>query len=165
MHLDTLLTASGDYFVARPCTRSYYMQLSLKGIEYAASVVATLTGMGKSVVLNNGKIGGNEEVGLYISMHKGYVDEGKKAVAYATFNTFGKLLPASSLLQVDITTTYGSSVSVSMDITPLFETEIVRINQWILIDQEIVIDPPPKGGGGFDIGIEEWEQEDSEILI
>lgn len=165
MHLDTLYAASGDYFVASPCTRSYYMQLPLKGMEYVASVVATLTGLGESVVLNNGKIGGNEAVGLYIPLHKDFVDGGKKPVAYGTFNTFGKLPLSTSLLQVDIVTTYGSSISVSMDITPMFDTDLVRINQWILIDQEIVIDPPPEGDGGFNIGVEEWEQEDSEILI
>lgn len=168
LQIDTLRTATGDHFMARTCTKSYYLQIRVKGIEYVSSIVSTLTGMGESVVLSTGMMGGDEEVGLYIPMHKGTFNASNETVVYATFNTFGKLPNVSSFLQVDFdfVTVDGRSVAESIDITSLFETKQVRLNQWILIDKEIVIDPPPASeGGGFQLGVGEWEQEDAEIII
>lgn len=168
LQVDTLRTATGDHFMARTSTKSYYLQIHVKGIEYVSSVVSTLTGMGESVVLSSGMLGGNEEVGLYIPMRKATFNTTDETVVYATFNTFGKLPNVSSLLQVDFdfVTVDGRSVTESIDITSLFETDQVRLNQWILIDKEIVIDPPPAyEGGGFQPSVGEWGQNDSEIII
>lgn len=168
MQVDTLRTAVGDHFMAHTCTKSYYLQIRVKGIEHVSSVVATLTGMGQNVVLNTAVIGGNKDVGLYIPMHKATFDASAEKVLYATFNTFGKLPNVSSLLQVDFDfmTVDGRSVTESIDITSMFETDQVLLNQWILIDKEIVIDPPPVSeGGGFQPNVGEWEEENLEIII
>ena len=170
--VDTLRTAAGEHFTAQSCIKSYYLQIRIKGVEYISSAVSTLTGMGANMNLSTKVLGGDAETGVYIPMLKPKVttkQEGtESSVIYATFNTFGKLPDVSSFLQVnfDIVTVDGRSVSESMDITSLFDTEQVRMNQWILIEKEIVIDPPPTPeGGGFEPGVGDWEQEDSEIKI
>ena len=49
----------------------------------------------------------------------------------------------------------------------MFETPMVKENQWILIDHEIVITPPENGvaGGGMTPGVDEWIEAETEVRI
>ena len=91
------------------------------------------------------------------------------AVAYATFNTFGKLANVEGYINItfEFNTTWGTVQTESIRITDMFETQQVRENQWIIIDKVIEIVPPDDGesAGGMSPGVGKWDQVEGGITI
>ena len=78
----------------------------------------------------------------------------------ASFNTFGKLPGKETKLWLTIflTTQSGQTVEWHKDITDEF---FDNPEHKIIIEDEIVVPDPPagSGGGGFQPGVSEWEEE------
>ena len=172
--VDTLKTASGDWFKAHSVVKSYYLQLRIKGIEWVTSAASLLSGMAKSTVLHkhDGMVAENP-VNLFFTLNytgKQTVRDGtgSTAILYATFSTFGKVPDVESnlTLNFEFMRKDGTSQVVKLDITDEFYTELAKEKQWILLDHEIVITPPEEEvSGGMTPGVDEWEDIETEVQI
>lgn len=173
--VDTLKTPEGKYFRAESMVQSYYLQVRVKGLEFASSSVGLLTGVAGSGWLMDGRMDKEDPVTVYFDMFPGQGpasgmvkgDEGTVTV-YTTFNTFGKIPAQQNHLEVtfDFLTVYGDPYSETLDITDVFATKEAQENRWLLIDHTIEIPEPPKvGGGGFDPGLDDWKDVESDVII
>lgn len=175
--VDTLRTPEGDHFTASSIVKSYYIQVHVKGLEFASTSIGLLTGMsGSSYVNGSGMI--DDPVTIYFelmpgmnSSSAGIVRTNPEGVTtiYTTFSTFGKLPDKTNDLSItfDFQTIYGEPYSETLDITNLFNTELAKEKQWLLIDHTIVIPDPPAidGEGGFKPTVDEWGDINTEIEI
>lgn len=92
------------------------------------------------------------------------------AVIYATFGMFGRLPDTDNKLEVsfDFLTRDGRALSHEFDITSKFDEPDAVEHQWLLLDDEIEIPEPPEepgSGGGFEPGVDDWEDVNSDIII
>jgi len=174
--LDTLRTDEGDHFTAATCVESYYIQVRIRGIEYVSTAASLLTGLAASTTLHNRAMQTESPVQIFFEMNmtgregqeKRQAADGGNAVIYTTFNTFGKLPDEVTEYTVtfDFVTTDGRTQTETMNITPMFDTPEVIDHKWIIIDKEIVIDPPPKQeGGGLSPEVNEWEDVNTDLII
>lgn len=161
--VDTLRTAAGDHFTASSVVLSYYIQVRIRGIEWVRSAVSLLGGMAGSVLLHNRTMQASDPVYLFFDMNytnlqRAASGDGSTATLYTTFNTFGKLPEEESpyILNFEFTKSDGSSQVERIELTPMFDDPLVVNEQWILLEQEIVI-YPPEGSGGMTPGVDEWE--------
>jgi len=170
-HLDTLKTPEGDHFTGKSIVKSYYLQVKVKGMEYASSSVSLLDGMAGSTMLKGCSMNADDKVTIYFEMLKSEPVAEDEAVIYATFNTFGKLPDTISNLEItfDFITTYGKHYSEKLDITHKFKEPDAIDHQWIILDHTITIpDPPapePGSGGGFMPEVGPWEDIETDIII
>ena len=174
--VDTLKTASGDWFEAHSVVKSYYLQLRIKGIEWVTSAVSLLSGMARASVLHehDGMVTANP-INLFFTMDytgKRAARDGsgtQEAVLYATFSTFGKVPDVASnlTLNFEFMKKGGESQVEKLDITDEFYTQMAKEKQWILLEHEIVITPPEDAiaGGGMTPGVDKWEDVESEVQI
>ena len=178
IHVDyetrTLYAADHACFEVSSCVKSYYVQVSIKGAEYVSSATASLSGMGGSVYLRNGQLNEADPVAIGFTLNptQERIRKGEVIKAYTTFNTFGKLVGQENYLTItfDFYTRDGRVVTDEFRITDLFETDLVKVNQWIILDKVIVIDPPPpsidqEDGGGMDPDVEEWVNVEGDIYL
>lgn len=173
--LDTLRTAAGDYFTASTCVESYYIQVGIRGIEYVSTAASLLTGLAASTTLHNRAMQTESPVQIFFEMHTAGREgqekrqaDGGTAFIYTTFNTFGKLPEEVTEYTVtfDFVTSDGRTQTETIDITPMFDTPQVIDHKWIIIDKEIVIDPPPKQeGGGLSPEVDKWEDINTDLII
>lgn len=177
--IDTLCPAEGGHFMAESIVKSYYLQIRVEGMEYATSSVGLLTGMSGSSWVNGSGMKLDDNVTVYFEMQPGEnAASGMKrsnattsaATIYTTFSTFGKLPDAENELEItfDFLTTYGKPYSEAIDITPYFATPEAINNQWLIINHTIKIpEPPPgpSGGGGFNPGVSDWTDVNTDIQI
>ena len=184
--LDTLTTPNNDWFTAESIVKSYYLQVPVKGIEYATSSLGLVSGLAGSAWLGTATINDLDPVTVYLELRPGDTaaaglvqtkdgspedDIPSEAIMYTTFNTFGKLPEAESGLTItfDFITTHGGSHTETIDITEEFNTQEARENHWIIVDDVIEIPkpiaPPSGGGGGFKPSVGEWEDVNTEIII
>jgi hypothetical protein len=146
----------------------------VKGAEYVSSAVAFLSGMAGSVRLCDGQKNEEDPVSVSFTLNpeREKMVRGEVIEAYTTFNTFGKLVGQENYLTItfDFYTRDGRVVTDEFRITDLFETDLVKVNQWIILDKVIVIDPPPpsidqEDGGGMDPDVEEWVNVEGDIYL
>ena len=172
-YVDTLKTASGDWFRAHSVVKSYYLQLRVKGIEWVTSAASLLSGMARSTVLHkhDGMVT-ESPANLFFTMDytgkKTMRDGSSTATLYATFSTFGKVPDVDSelMLNFEFMRKDGTSQVVKLDITDEFYTPLAIEKQWILLEHEIVITPPEgAAGGGMTPGVEGWENVESEVQL
>ena len=194
-NIDTLYAAKGGYFEARTLVKSYYIQLRIKGVQWVQSSVSLLSGMSPSVWVHNRELNEYDPSILFFELKAGHrsdriypqtnaendfanengipnpnadANEPQTATLYTTFNTFGKLPNESSIFRItfEFVRIDGKSQTETMDITPLFRSKEALEHQWLLIDREIVIEKPePEGGGGFEPGVDEWDDEHIDIIL
>lgn len=145
-----------------------------------------LTGMAKSVKLSNGEISKENPAVLSLDMRIGDKMQVQNVNAekdpndkessiteegyiYTTFSTFGKIPDIQSLYNItfEFVKESGETQSVTIDITDLFKTKDAIENQWLLIDKEIEITPPQDFGddGGFTPGVDDWEDNETDVII
>lgn len=176
--VDTLTTTDGDWFTASSIVRSYYLQVRVKGMQYATSAVGLMTGLSGSAWLNGAGMDESDNVTVYFELQPGespaagMVKSGQDGTVtiYTTFSTFGKIPDASNRLDIsfDFMTVYGEIHSETLDVTDVFATENAVKNQWLLLDHVIEIPEPPAqtvNGGGFSPDLEEWEDINTNIGI
>lgn len=176
--IDTLRTPEGEYFHARSIVKSYYLQVRVKGIQYASSSVGLLTGMSGSSWVHSGYINPDHPVTVYFEMLPGENSatglrrsNEDEAIIYTTFGTFGKLPETENELEItfDFLTVYGKAHSETINITDVFADPEAIEHQWLLIDHLIEIpEPPPMEGAegsGFKPSVGPWGDVESDIII
>lgn len=157
---------------AETVVETWQISVKIKNEQYMASARALLTGQIASNFIGFPKEEGktDTDVTLMFDMEAGS-DAEDNDVIVGTFNTFGKNPSVESrlLLTIIIKTVGGDTVSWTRDITDEFMTDENIENQSIeIVDETIVIEKPENptgGGGGFQPGVDDWEQEDIPITI
>ena len=156
---------------------TYYLQIRVKGIQYASTATAVITGLSPS-----NKIGLNERTqapstAVMFPLEKGYDDsivEENKDVLCAVFNTFGKIPEVTSDLHVtfNVIDTAGNLLQYDVNMDTVFKTEEAIRYHWLIIDGDIIDIPDPNpggdpstGGGGFQPQVDDWEEEQGEIIL
>ncbi len=175
--VDTLLNHDGEHFVAKSIVKSYYLQVKVKGMEYATSSVGLLSGMSGSAWVNGSGMDTDDNVTVYFELQP---EDGRAAgiaragddgavTIYTTFSTFGKLPDAENQLEItfDFLTIYGEPHSETLNITSTFSTTEAVEKQWLLLDHVIEIPEPPNqaGGEGFKPVVDEWSDVNTNIEI
>ena len=164
---DTIYNADGDYFTAESVVYTYYLQINVKGAQYISSASGYLSGFAGSVNLCDKSLNQNDQASIYFQLHSNHVSSRSDVTqAYTVFNTFGKLPDAESLLTAvfEFKATDGSVQVEKMVISPLFETDMVKINQWIIIDDVIEI-KTVTDDGGLEPNVGNWSTVYGDITI
>ena len=168
---DTIKNEKGTYPVAETIVKTYYLQFNIKGVEHVRSAVALISGMAGSKNMHSNEMVKDDVVSIYFNLNNGK-DKARTsddiAVAYATFNTFGKLPDTEGYLDVtfEFKTIYNTVQTETFRITDIFETEMAKENQWIIIDKMVEIIPPEGADtGGMIPGVNEWEEIEGNITI
>ena len=169
--VDTLRTAEGDFFTARSIAKSYYIQLTVTGVQWIKSASAVLSGLsGSSLLCEEEGMIESDPVNLYFNMQyngskKRSSSDKSVEVLHATFTTFGKIpdLTSELTLNFEFTKSDGSSQIESIDVTEVFKTPMAIENQWLLLDKEITITKPIGGSGGMDPGVDGWKDEEAAL--
>ena len=169
-HTDTLQTQGDKHFMAKTCVKSYYLQVEVTGADMVTSAVALLSGMAGSVQLKDRQMRADDSVAVHFSLNNGKDKQRtEKTIAYTTFHTFGKLAEEENLLSItfEFNTKSGKTVTETIPLTELFQTDEVRVNQWIIIDKIIDIKNATgeEAGGGMTPNVGEWENTEGEIYI
>lgn len=157
---------------AESVVETWRISVRIKNEQYMASARALLTGQIASNFIGLPKEEGktDTDVTLMFDMQAGF-DTDTNDIVVGQFNTFGKNPNVESrlLLTIIIKTVGGDTVSWTRDITDEFMSEENIEDQTIeIIDETIEITPPDNptaGGGGFQPGVDDWEQEDIPINI
>lgn len=169
---DTIKNNTGTYPVAETIVKTYYLQFNIKGVEHVRSAVALISGMAGSKNMHSNEMIEDDVASIYFNLNNGK-DKARTsddiAVAYASFNTFGKLPHTEGYLDVtfEFKTIYNTVQTETFRITDIFETEMAKENQWIIIDKVIEIIPPEDAdtSGGMAPGVTDWEQIEGSITI
>ena len=169
---DTIFTQQGTHPMAESVTKTYYMQVNVKGVEYVRSAVALITGMSGSIRLHDRAMMPEMESSIYFNLQNGITKARTKDenvhVAYASFNTFGKLPEVEGYIEItfEFNISDGSVQTETIRVTEMFETPQVRDQQWIIIDKTIEIIPPEGvSTGGMTPGVGKWEEIQGNITI
>ena len=172
---DTIMTEQKKYPTAETIVKTYYLQISVVGVEFVRSAVALLSGMSGSKTMYDGKMVADDVTSVYFGLNNGMeknrtTGEGTFAtVGYSTFNTFGKLPTEENDLEItfEFNTIYNTVHKETIRITDMFDTPEVRDNQWIIIDKVINIIPPDDVdvGGGMSPGVSDWDEIEGTITI
>lgn len=174
---DTLKTAEGTTPVAETIVKTYYLQFNVKGVEHVRSAVALISGMAGSKKMQADEMVTDNAVSIYFGLNNGKEKSGQAArqvpddvaVAYASFNTFGKLPDTEGYIDItfEFKTLYNTVQTESFRVTDMFETEQVKEKQWIIIDKVIEIVPPEgaETSGGMSPAVRDWEQIEGSITI
>lgn len=171
IYTDTLRTADGDHFTAESVVKTYYIQVNVKGIEYVKNAVSFITGMAGAAQMHDRTMVTDPPTSIYFEMNPGTRKSrtGETvAVAFANFNTFGKIQEAEGYILVtfEFNTIYGTTQVETIRLTEMFDTPQVRDNQWIIIDKTIEIIPPEgETAGGLTPGVNKWEEIEGNITI
>lgn len=164
---DTLYNAEGDHFTAESIVYTYYLQVNVKGASRVSSASGYLSGFAGSVNLCDQSLNMNDKASIYFQLKSNHVSSRSDITqAYAVFNTFGKLPDAEGVLTAvfEFKAADGSVHVEKMVITHLFETEMAKNNQWIIIDDVIEIEGV-SDEGGLDPNVGNWDNIYGEITI
>ena len=135
----------------------------VQGAEYISSISAIISGQAASTYLYSGE-DSDESVSVYFTMQTNRARTSDEGMIMGSFNTFGKKPGVESELSLDvsITDSGGNTYDLHYDITSDFQDNPERV---IVIEDDISIDPPSSGGGGFDPSVEDWDNVTSDIEL
>lgn len=135
----------------------------VQGAEYISSISAIISGQAASTYLYSGE-DSDESVSVYFTMQTNRARTSDEGMIMGSFNTFGKKPGVESELSLDvsITDSGGNTYDLHYDITSDFQDNPERV---IVIEDDISIDPPSSGGGGFDPSVEDWDDVTSDIEL
>lgn len=154
---------------ARTVIDTYYLQIKVRGLQYASKAKATLSGMSPSNLIGSDeRTRANTKIMFDLSGGQDINIAGdNKDVLCSLFNTFGKVEGITSELTVrfDIITNDGTQYAKTIDISNDFLSEDARERHWLLIDYVLDIPEPHNPGGGFNPDMNDWEISDDRIDI
>lgn len=153
---------------------TYYVQIRVKNLEYAASATAVLTGLSATNTIGDNTRHQEESSALYIEMHKSTderIEDENKDVLCGVFNTFGRIegVPSDLHITFQALTREGEYAEKTINMTPVFLSEDARERRWLLIEEvwelPVPINPPGGGGGGFSPEVDDWDDDEAIIPI
>lgn len=132
---------------------------NVDGVEYVQKAVAIISGQAGSHFIGREE-DSSESVSIYFEMS---VDK-ETGVLFGKFNTFGKHPEAQSVLSLDInlTDTGGKEHHYHFDVDSDFMDNPALE---IVIEDEVKVEQPTGGGGGFVPTVNDWEEVRTEINI
>lgn len=152
---------------AESIVESYYLQIKIEGLEYVSSAQAFLSGMVSGNLISHNQRITDPANTLYFPLVKS--DDDGVPVICNIFSTFGRIEDAFNELLVtfDIKTTDGRTIQKAFDISDLFLSEECINHHWLLLEETITIDPPEisNSGGGFAPEVEDWENENFDVIL
>ena len=157
---------------------TYYLQVRVKGLQFASTATAVISGLSPSNHIGRNQRTTDSSTAVAFEMKKGQdisLDGDNQDVLCAVFNTFGKIEGASSELFVtfNVYDTAGNLLQYQANLDQVFESELAKTNKWLIIDDSVlVIDIPDPGNGqtqtggsGFQPQVDDWTEETGEILL
>lgn len=171
---DTLVVVRTE---ASTVVDTYYLQVRVKGMQFASTASAVISGLSPS-----NHIGFNERTldpsaAVVFDMQKGQdlsLEGENKDILCAVFNTFGKIDKVSSNLYVtfNVFDTAGNLRQYKANLDDVFKTEAAILYHWLIVDEScLVIDIPDPGvtpsgnNGGFQPQVDDWDEETGEIVL
>ena len=165
--------------VASTVVDTYYLQVRVKGLQFASSATAVISGLSPSNHIGYNERTVDPTAAVVFEMQKGQdlsLDGDNKDVLCAVFNTFGKIKDSSSNLYVtfNVYDSAGNLLQYTANMDAIFNTEEAILYHWLIIDDSyLVIDiPDPQGGdkpsnagGGFQPQVDDWQEETGEITL
>ena len=164
--------------VANTIVDTYYLQVRVKGMQFASAATAVISGLSPSNHIGYNERTVDPTAAVVFEMQKGQdlsLDGDNKDVLCAVFNTFGKIKETSSNLYVtfNVFDTAGNLLQYTANMDTIFNTEEAIKYHWLIVDEScLVIDiPDPQGGnhntagGGFQPQVDDWEEETGEISL
>ena len=174
MPRDTVITIDTE---AATVIDTYYLQIRVKGIEHATSNAnAVISGLSPSnrFALNLRTEDPSAAVCFPLMASKDTTIVGESNdVMCAVFNTFGKIKDVTSDLHAtfSVVDTGGNLQTLDVNLDDVFKKKEAIENHWLIIDHVIweITDPgtnpQPSGGGGFQPVVDDWEEEQGEIIL
>ncbi len=161
----------GDYVIETEATTiidTYYLQIMVEGLEYVSSATAYLSGMASGNKLSERSPVNDPECTVFFNLVKS--DDKGVPVICNLFNTFGHIPDSNNELEIvfDLQTKDGNTQQHYFNITEVFKTKEAIENHWLLIKDTIKVEPPENPnpeGGGLDPSVEDWEEENHEIIL
>lgn len=165
---------------ARTIVDTYYIQIRVKGMQFASSASAIMSGMSPSNKFGIPERNITESSSLFFDLTKSKDplvvtkadDEPVSDVLCATFNTFGKIESISSDLFVtfNVIDIGGNIQQKTINLDKAFQTEDAKLRHWLLIDdvweiEEPIKPDPPSGGGGFQPQVGDWDRQEGDISL
>lgn len=153
------------YADASSVVESWYIQVKVDGLEYVTSAQAVLSGMVRANLIATGTRVNDPEASVWFNLQKS--DDKGKNVICAVFNTFGRIPESDNNFEVtfDLAVKGGTSVRKTFDISNLFLTENAVKHHWLLLEDTIKVEPPKDLGGAFEPKVDDWEDEQKDIVI
>ena len=132
---------------------------NVDGVEYVQKAVAIISGQAGSHFIGREE-DSSESVSIYFEMS---VDK-ETGVLFGKFNTFGKHPEAQSVLSLDInlTDTGGKEHHYHFDVDSDFMDNPALE---IVVEDEVKVEQPTGGGGGFVPTVNDWDEVRTEINI
>lgn len=172
---DTLVVVHTE---ASTVVDTYYLQVRVKGMQFASTASAVISGLSPSNHIGYNIRTVDPSAAVVFDMQKGQdlsLDGDNKDILCAVFNTFGKIDQISSDLFItfNVLDTAGNLRQYSANLDDVFKTEEAILYHWLIIDEScLVIDipdpgvnPPTPGNGGFQPQVDDWEEETGEIAL
>ena len=157
---------------AETIIETWKISIRLHNQQYLASARALITGQIASNFIGLPKEEGKTDTDVTLMFEMGAgADEQGNEILVGTFNTFGKNPNVESRLWLTIIlkTTGGDTIEWHSDITDEFNMTDALTDQRIHLEDEVIDVPEPPnpsgGGGGFQPGVDDWEEEDIPINI
>ena len=157
---------------------TYYLQVRVKGMQFASSASAVISGLSPSNHIGYNIRTVDPSAAVVFDMEKGQdlsLDGDNKDVLCAVFNTFGKIDQVSSELYVtfNVFDTAGNLRQYTANLDDVFKTEEAILYHWLIVDEScLVIDipdpgvnPPTPGNGGFQPQVDDWEEEEGTMVL
>ena len=172
---DTLVVVRTE---ASTVVDTYYLQVRVKGMQFASSASAVISGLSPSNHIGYNIRTIDPSAAVVFDMEKGQdlsLDGDNKDVLCAVFNTFGKIDQVSSELYVtfNVFDTAGNLRQYTANLDDVFKTEEAILYHWLIVDEScLVIDipdpgvnPPTPGNGGFQPQVDDWEEEEGTMVL
>ena len=157
---------------------TYYLQVRVKGLQFASTATAVISGLSPSnhIGLNERTVDSPAAVAFEMKKAKDTeLDGDNQDILCAVVNTFGKIDSISSELFVtfNVFDTAGNLLQYKANLDRVFDSELARNYHWLILDDSVlVIDIPdpgqgqqPSSGGGFQPQVDDWEEENGEIAL
>ena len=155
---------------------TYYLQIRVKGLQFASSATAVISGLSPSnhIGLNVRTV--DPSAAVVFELQKGRdmeIDGDNKDVLCAVFNTFGKIDEITSNLYVtfNVFDTAGNLLQYTANLDSVFDSELCHKYHWLIIEDTFIDIPDPTPGpeptssGGFQPKVDEWENQIGEITL
>ena len=163
--MDTVYNSSHQFFEARSCVKSYFLGCSVEGLEWVRSVSATLSGMRSNVRLHNTDLEEYPPTRIYFELNEHRDTLQQREMIYTTFQTFGKTHSDQHLvLDLDFELMGHRHQHERIDLGDLFSTSDALTHQWLILPHKIKI-KEPQNGEGMNPDIDNWEDDQQEIII